>query len=122
MSSRYGRKKRAAHRAEIAGLKQRISRESTAHMYLPGKGVPELTEYARVLDYRVTEEGAPGHLVECGAYVTVEAPCDGLLTMMHEGTVIQFMGRQYIVAHGNYSPAIYHGGEERVEIELRGVS
>lgn len=119
MARRYGRNQRRQHREEIAHLNKRLGVESTAHMYLPGDGVPELSSYARVLDYRVTEKGAPTEMVYQSAYVTIEAPCNDLLEMMHNGTKVQFMGHQYIIANGSYQS----GAElERVELELQGVA
>jgi len=121
MANRYGRKQRKKHREEIAYLKERLHRESTHHMYLPGEGVPDLESAANVVDYRVSEEGSRGGMIERSAYVTVEAPSDELLAMMYDQRKVQFRGTQYLVAAGNYSPAIYHGGAHRIEIELMGV-
>lgn len=88
-------------------------------MYLPSDGVPELTSVARVLDYRVTEEGSPAEMVYRSAYITVTAPCEGLMELMQNRTLVQFMGHQYIIANGSYQP----GAErERVELELEGVA
>lgn len=119
MAQRYGRKQKRAHRAKIAELTTRLGYESTAHMYLPSEGVPELTSYARVLDYRVTEDGSPAEVVYRSAYVTVAAPCNDLMEMMHDRTKVQFMGHQYIIANGSYQPGMEC---ERVELELEGVT
>lgn len=119
MSKRYGRKQKQAHRILINDLVRRLSRESTVHMYRPGDGVPELISVAKVLAYRVTEDGSPAEMVYRSAYVTVMAPCEGLMEMMQNRTPVQFMGHQYIIANGSYQPGME---DERVELELEGVA
>lgn len=121
MANRYGRKQRKKHREEIAYLKGRLYRESTHHMYLPGESIPDLESVAEVIDYRTSEEGSQYGMVERNAYITVGAPSDELLAMLYDQRKVQFRGTQYLVAKGNYSPSIYHGEEQTIEIELMGV-
>lgn len=118
MAKRYGRKQKAQARAKIAELTARLNVESTHHLYLPGD-VPELTSVAKVFSYRVTEDGSPSEMVYRSAYVTVMVPCEALIEMMQNRTLVQFMGHQYIIANGSYEPNLEC---ERIELELEGVA
>jgi len=119
MSNRYGRKQLAARRIKIAELMTRLSRESTVNLYLPGVGVPELESVARVIDWRVSEEGSEYGMVERHGYLTVLAPSQKLLDMMHNRTTVQYKGTKYIIASGSYQVGMEC---ERVELELMGVA
>lgn len=124
MSKRYGRKQKFAHRTLIAELVARLSRESTAHMYRPGAGVPELESIARVVGYSVTEYGGHGQRIERSATVMVEA-IEAVYEMVRNQTPVQFMGKQYIIINGQYD-AEYRlavlGGPTHCELELVGVA
>ena len=123
MSKRYGRKQKAKARAKIAELTARLGRESTAHMYLPGD-VPDLESLARVVRYRVTEDGGVGQMIERSATVTIEAIA-GMYELVKDQQVVQFKGSRYIVVNGSYD-AHYRlatmGGPSHAELELVGVA
>lgn len=123
MSKRYGRKRKFKHRKLIAELGARLSRESTAHMYLPGPGVPELEKIARVVVYGVTEYGGSGQIIERSATVTVET-IEAVYEMIRNQNTVQFMGKQYTIVNGRYdAPHQYAvvAGPSYCELELTGV-
>lgn len=117
MAQRYGRKRRAAHRAEIAQLKERLAHESTHHMYLPDENTPDLESVAVVVDYRISEEGSLYGRIERHAHITAQAPSKSLLNMFHNQRKIQFRGTQYMITAGNYGPGL----ESRIDLDLVGV-
>ncbi len=122
MAQRYGRKQKRAHRETIANLVRRLSRESTAHMYRPGVGVPDLESYARVVGYSVKEYGGHGQMVESSATVTIEVTNQNIHEVARSRTPVQFMGRKYVIANGTMGPGTYMGGPEHYELELVGVA
>ncbi len=121
MSKRYGRKQKAAHRAKIAELTARLGRESTAHMYLPAD-VPELTSYARVVGYSVTESGGAGQMIERSVTVTIEITNQNIHEMARNQCPVQFMGKKYVIVNGTLRPGMYMGGPEHYELELVGIA
>jgi hypothetical protein len=121
MSKRYGRKQKAAHRAEIAHLKGRLERESTEHMYLPHGDETDLESIAHVVEWREEEDGSHNGMVYRTAWVVVDGPADALLDIYYNQGVVQFKGRRYTVTKGNYTPPENIAGLQRVEIELVGI-
>ena len=123
MSKRYGRKQKAKARAEIAHLKDRIGRESTEHMYLPGD-VPDLTSLTRVVEYSVTELGGRGMMIEREAQVTVEEIKD-IYSLVANQTLVQFRGTQYIIRNADYEVRTRFealGGPSYCRLDLVGVA
>ena len=124
MAKRYGRKQKQAHRILIRDLTGRLFHESTACMYLPGDGVPDLASVARVVDYTVSESGGHGRMIERSATVTVEA-IEVVYEMIRNQTPVQFQGKQYIIVNGQYDVhydlAVW-GGPAHCELELMGVA
>lgn len=121
MSKRYGRKQKQTHRILIKELVARLSRESTAHMSLPADA-PELTSYARVVGYSVTEYGGHGQMTELSATVTIEITNQSIHEMARDQSPVQFMGKRYVIVNGTLGPGLYMGGPEHYELELVGVA
>lgn len=121
MSKRYGRKQKFKHRKMIAELVARLSRESTAHMYLPADA-PELTSYAHVIGYSVTEYGGVDQMIELSATVTIEITNQNIHEMARNRSPVQFMGKKYVIVSGALGPGIYMGGPEHYELELVGIA
>ncbi len=122
MSKRYGRNQKRAHRVKISKLVARLGRESTAHMYLPEDGVPELTDYACVVGYSVMEYGGHGQMVERRASVTIEVINQNIHEIAYNQTPVQFMGKQYVITNGTIGPGTIMGGPEHYELELVGIA
>lgn len=124
MSKRYGRSQKRAHRVIISKLAARLARESTAHMYLPEDGVPELTDLARVIEYSVCEDGGVDYMVNRTANVTVVA-IEDIYHLIMEQTVVQFMGTRYIIGNADYDVRTRfetYGGPSHCRLELVGVA
>ena len=107
-------------RVKIAELTARLHQESTAHMYLPEDGVPELTDYAHVTEYSVTENGGVGRMIERSANVTMEINNQNIHEMARNQCPVQFMGKRYIITNGRMVMG-YMGGPDSYELELVGV-
>lgn len=124
MAKRYGRKLKRAHRILINDLVRRLRFESTACLYLPGEGVPDLESLANVVSYRVTEDGGVGQRIERSATVTIEVT-EAVLEMVRNRTLVQFQGRQYLIADAGYDAHYQYAvvtGPTHAELELVGVA
>lgn len=117
MSKRYGRNQKRAHRATIAHLTHRLAMESTACMYLPEEGVPDLESFVHVMDWSVTEDGSRTGPVYHSASVVVAVSNPDLMELLYNQTKVQFKGTQYVIANSSF-----HHHMAQIELQLTGVT
>ncbi len=96
MSSRFGRNQKRALGREIADLKARLLRESTAHAYIPFLRDKELA-HLNVLDFSETENGGAGMRIE--RHLTLEIDHKSykdVVRLANDCLPVQFRGRRYL--------------------------